>query len=118
MRQFGARNGSQNFNSSVKCFKCGKKGHIKRHCKNALCQKYIEYCKKSCNNCQQKRHFAKDCQNEQAGETSSHKNKSNETNKGRRALISVGLSTANVNSIEADSNCIDFWYRTVLPLNT
>lgn len=71
---------------SVECFKCGKKGHIKRNCKNAPCLKYLEYCKDnySCNNCQQKGHFAKDCQNEQAGETSSQKNKLNKTNKGRR----------------------------------
>lgn len=41
-RQFYARNGSPNFNSSVECFKCGQKGHIKRYCKNAPCQKYLE----------------------------------------------------------------------------
>lgn len=102
-------NSSQQSNSSVECFKCGQKGHVKKYCKNKPCQKYLEYCKKTyaCNNCKQKGHFAKDCKNEKSDESSK-----NETTKGnQRALVTVALTSAEMSNVNSRQNRQDIWYQ-------
>lgn len=107
-------------NSSVECFKCGMKGHVKKYCKNKPCAKYLNYCKNyACNTCNQKGHFAKDCPKGNSGESSSkksekseNKSENNDSKKSnRRALITIGLSTANINDINTKRSCNNSWFQ-------
>ncbi|XP_076298344.1 uncharacterized protein LOC143217692 [Lasioglossum baleicum] len=95
-------------NSSVECFKCGMKGHVKKHCKNKPCAKYIAYCKNhyACNVCNQKGHFARECQKSPNVRNTGEKNKSD-----RRAFITVGLTTAELNSKSSRDDCSTEWYQ-------
>lgn len=102
---------------SVECFKCGKKGHVKKFCKNKPCAKYLAYCKENyaCNTCNQKGHFAKDCPKGNFGEYGNQKSDKAEKNDSkksdRRAFITIGLSTANVNHINSKRDCNGSWYQ-------
>lgn len=101
-------------NSSVECFKCGKKGHVKKFCKNAPCTKYLTYCKENyaCNNCGQKGHFAKECTKTNSSENTGNRASSQKNeNSNRRAFITVSLSSANVKHINSEHNCNDLWYQ-------
>ncbi|KAG5880998.1 hypothetical protein JTB14_027398 [Gonioctena quinquepunctata] len=116
-KQSGRNEGNQQ--SNVECFKCGKKGHIKKHCRNKPCPKYLEYCKNnySCKNCHQKGHFVKDCpKNNSSGNFSGNdqnngSQRSSQRNSNRKAFISTGLSTANVKDILSENDCSDCWYQ-------
>ncbi|KAG5887624.1 hypothetical protein JTB14_036269 [Gonioctena quinquepunctata] len=116
-KQSGRNEG--NPQSNVECFKCGKKGHIKKHCRNKPCPKYLEYCKHnySCKNCHQKGHFVKDCpKNNSSGNFSGNdqnngSQRSSQRNSNRRAFISTGLSIANVKDILSENDCSDWWYQ-------
>lgn len=109
--------GNTSNNSTVECFKCGKKGHVKKYCKNKPCAKYLAYCKNNyaCNNCNQKGHFAKNCPKGNSSENGYSKNDKSEKNdsekSNRRALITLGLSTANVKQIKSKRDCRDSWYQ-------
>lgn len=91
---------------SLECFKCGKKGHIKKFCKSKPCAKYIQYCKENypCNICKQKGHYAKECPNINSNE------RSEGTVSNRRAMITIGLSAINLNSIRMDDDN-SAWYQ-------
>lgn len=108
-------NSNQQGKSTVECFKCGKKGHVRKHCKNKPCAKYITYCKNnySCNKCNQKGHFAKECPNEKSDENerSEKSDKSDSKKSSRRALITIGLSTAKVNDINLKFDRRNTWYQ-------
>lgn len=104
--------------SSVECFKCGKKGHIKKFCKSKPCAKYLDYCKNNytCNNCNQKGHFVRDCPKENSGESSSEKfvksKKYDFKKSNHRAFITVGLWTANVKNVNLKRDCNNnSWYQ-------
>lgn len=94
--------------SSVECFKCGMKGHVKKYCRNRPCSKYLDYCKKnfSCNKCNAKGHFAKDCPRENLSNS-----KDVSTNLNRRAFITLGLTTANVDKINSNHDRSELWYQ-------
>lgn len=96
---------------NVECFKCGQKGHFKNDCKNKPCAKYIAYCKEnySCNSCNQKGHFAKECPKGNTSQDSNQKQDSKKTN--RRVLITIGLSTTEVNNAKTSTECKDVWYQ-------
>ena len=104
-------------NSSIECFKCGIKGHVKKFCKNKPCAKYLAYCKNNyaCNSCNLKGHFAKDCPTGNTNESSNQKadkpGDSENKQLKRRAFITVGLSTANVNQINSKKESSDLWYQ-------
>lgn len=97
-RPFASVNNRQD-SSSIECFKCGKKGHIKRDCKNKPCSRYLNYCKAKypCNICNKVGHFAKDCPEKGRNEKSGHGNSTGSS--GRRALITVGLSAVSIEDI-------------------
>lgn len=76
----------------------------------------MAYCKNNyaCNSCNQKGHFAKDCpigntnqNNQKADKSGDSENKQSK----RRAFITVGLSTANVNQINSKKESSDLWYQ-------
>ena len=93
------------------------KGHVKKFCKNNPCAKYLAYCKNNyaCNSCNQKGHFAKDCPTGNTNESSNQKadkpGDSENKQLKRRAFITVGLSTANVNQINSKKESSDLWYQ-------
>ncbi|KAG5883167.1 hypothetical protein JTB14_010303 [Gonioctena quinquepunctata] len=89
-KQSGRNEG--NPQSNVECFKCGKKGHIKKHCRNKPCPKYLEYCKNG-------------------NDQNNGSQRSYQRNSNRRAFISNGLSTANVKVILSENDCSDCWYQ-------
>lgn len=97
--------------SKVECFKCGQRGHIKKDCKNKPSAKYIAYCKENynCNICHKKGHFAKECSKGNSNQDSHQKQDSKNTN--RRALITVGLSTTEVNDDKSSEDCKNVWYQ-------
>lgn len=95
--------------TTVECFKCGNKGHVKSQCEGKPCAKYIEYCKNTygCNLCKNKGHFARDCPNKNSNQSQS---KSNQNNAPKRCLINISLSAASSNKAlerEFENN----WYQ-------
>jgi len=118
-KKFGKQKSQGNLvsKSAVECFKCGLKGHVKKNCRNKPCAKYLTYCRNNfpCNTCNQKGHFAKECPKENSDRNKNQKNNKDDNdeskNSNRRALITIGLSTANVNHINTKHDCNDLWYQ-------
>jgi len=118
-KKFGKQQSQRNSvsKSAVECFKCGQKGHVKKNCRNKPCAKYLTHCRNNfpCNTCNQKGRFAKECPKENSDRNKNQKNNKDDydesKNSNRRALITIGLSTANVNHINTKHDCNDLWYQ-------
>ena len=114
-KQTGKKPGKSNSQEkSTGCFKCDMSGHMKKDCKGKPCAKYLEYCKNTypCNSCNQKGHFAKECpkgNNSRSTNDKSDKTESGKSN--RRALITIGLSTAAIDDINSKANNDATWYQ-------
>ncbi|KAG5868347.1 hypothetical protein JTB14_036263 [Gonioctena quinquepunctata] len=85
-KQSGRNEG--NPQSNVECFKCGKRGHIKKHCRNKPCPKYLEYLVMI--KIMEVREVLKET---------------------LIVELSTGLSTANVKDILSENDCSDCWYQ-------
>lgn len=94
------------------CNRCGQKGHFKKECKNRPCAKYLEYCKTiyPCNLCGQKGHFARECSQQGESNKSEGSNQDNRQ-QNRRALMTVGLTAAEMKDVKKENKAKDFWYQ-------
>lgn len=102
-------NNNKSSNTSIECFKCGQKGHLKKNCRNKPCSKYLEYCKSkySCNICKEKGHFAKDCSKNNSQECSSVNN----NEKKRRACVTVALTVSDIKKMKLQNNDNYLWHQ-------
>lgn len=83
-------------------------------CRSKPCAEYIAYCKENykCNTCGKKGHFAAECtkrMEENRGNKGSGRNDNGPTN--RRALITVGLTTANLHDLNSRLDTKELWYQ-------
>ncbi|XP_049806112.1 uncharacterized protein LOC126248762 [Schistocerca nitens] len=93
--------------STVQCFKCSKNEHVKKHCRNKPSAKCSVYCREnySHNNCKQRGHFARECRSPKLDRYKTSDKLDNKESKGykHKALVTVGLSIANINEINLQS---------------